>query len=75
MTAHAQEFDFSTPPFDRLTAEQSVALAKSIDIEFLPSGTRILEAGQGSPALYVLASRTDPAHSLVAGTWPSSFSC
>lgn len=54
MTAHAQEFDFSTPPFDRLTAEQSVALAKSIDIEFLPSGTRILEAGQGSPALYVI---------------------
>ena len=54
MSAHGQEFDFSTPPFDLLTAEQATALGKSIDIEFLPAGTRILEAGQGSPALYVI---------------------
>ena len=54
MTVHGQEFDFSTPPFDLLTAEQSAALAKSIDIEFLPAGTRILEAGADSPALYVI---------------------
>jgi len=54
VSAHGQEFDFSTPPFDLLTEEQSRALAARIDIEFVPAGTRLLEAGQSSPALYVI---------------------
>jgi CBS domain-containing protein len=54
MGAHGQEFDFGSPPFDLLTAEQSRALAAAIDIEFVPSGTVVLQAGQGSPAVYVI---------------------
>jgi len=54
MTVHGQEFDFGSPPFDLLTAEQARQLAAAIDIEFVPSGTRVLEAGQGSAAVYVI---------------------
>jgi CBS domain-containing protein len=54
VSAHGQEFDFTAPPFDLLSAEQARALATRIDIEFVPAGTRLIEAGQASPALYVI---------------------
>jgi len=54
VSAHGQEFDFSSPPFDLLTPEQARALATAIDIEFVPGGTRVLEEGAGSSAVYVI---------------------
>ncbi len=54
MAAHGQDFDFSSAPFDLLAPDQARQLAASIDIEFVPAGTRVLEAGQGSDALYVI---------------------
>ena len=54
MSAHGQEFDFDSPPFDLLTPQQAGLLAAAIDIEFVPSGAAVLEAGQGSPAVYVI---------------------
>ena len=54
MSAHGQEFDFSSPPFDLLNPEQARALAAAIDIEFVPAGTRVLEEGASSSAVYVL---------------------
>ena len=54
MTAHGQEFDFSSPPFDLLTAEQARQLAAAIDVEFVPADTRVLEEGASSSAVYVI---------------------
>ena len=54
MSRHDQEFDFSTPPFNLLTAEQAGELGARMDIEFVPKGTTILEAGQGSEFVYVI---------------------
>jgi len=54
VSAHGQEFDFSSPPFDLLTPEQARVLAVAIDIEFVPEGTRLLEEGAGSTAVYVI---------------------
>jgi len=54
VSSHGQEFDFTAPPFDLLTEEQARSLATRIDIEFVPAGTRLIEAGQASPALYVI---------------------
>ncbi len=54
MTRHDQEFDFSTPPFNLLTAGQVRELGARMDIEFIPKGTLILEAGAASAAVYVI---------------------
>jgi len=54
VSSHGQEFDFSSPPFDLLTREQARQLAAAIDIEFVPARTTVLEAGHGSPAVYVI---------------------
>jgi CBS domain-containing protein len=54
VTAHGQEFDFATQPFNLLTPEQAAALAKTIDIEFVPKGTTLLEAGAPSRTVYVI---------------------
>jgi CBS domain-containing protein len=54
VSRHDQEFDFSTPPFDLLSPEEAARLGATMDIEFIPRGQRILEAGQGSPAVYVI---------------------
>jgi CBS domain-containing protein len=54
MSAHGQEFDFGSPPFDLLTPEQARTLAVAMDIEFVPGGTRVLEEGAGSQAVYVI---------------------
>jgi CBS domain-containing protein len=54
VSAHGQEFDFGSPPFDLLTPEQARLLAAAIDIEFVPAATRLLEAGEGSSAVYVI---------------------
>jgi CBS domain-containing protein len=54
LSAHGQEFDFSAPPFNLLTPEQARPLAAAIDIEFVPAATRLMEAGEGSPAVYVI---------------------
>ena len=54
MSRHDQEFDFSTPPFDLLTAEQAGELGARMDIEFISKGTVILEAGAASAAVYVI---------------------
>jgi CBS domain-containing protein len=54
VSRHDQEFDFSTPPFNLLTAEQAGELGARMDIEFVPKGTTILEAGQGSEFVYVI---------------------
>jgi CBS domain-containing protein len=54
VTRHDQEFDFSTPPFNLLSADEARSLGAQMDIEFVPSGTRILEAGEGSSAVYVI---------------------
>jgi CBS domain-containing protein len=54
VSRHDQEFDFSTPPFNLLTAEQARQLGTSMDIEFIPKGTTVLEAGGPSRAVYVI---------------------
>ena len=54
MSRHDQEFDFSTPPFNLLTTEQAGELGARMDIEFVPKGTTILEAGQASDFVYVI---------------------
>ena len=54
MTRHDQEFDFSTPPFNLLTPEQAGQLGARMDIEFMPKGTTILEAGSSSEFVYVI---------------------
>ncbi len=54
MTRHDQEFDFSTPPFNLLTAGQVRELGARMDIEFIPKGTLILEAGAASASVYVI---------------------
>jgi CBS domain-containing protein len=54
VSRHDQEFDFSTPPFDLLTAEQAGELGARMDIEFISKGTVILEAGAASAAVYVI---------------------
>jgi len=54
VSRHDQEFDFSTPPFNLLTTEQAGELGARMDIEFVPKGTTILEAGQASDFVYVI---------------------
>jgi CBS domain-containing protein len=54
VTRHDHEFDFSTPPFNLLTAGQVRELGARMDIEFIPKGTTILESGQASEAVYVI---------------------
>ena len=54
MSRHDQEFDFSTPPFNLLTTGQAGELGARMDIEFVPRGTTILEAGQASDFVYVI---------------------
>jgi CBS domain-containing protein len=54
VSRHDQEFDFSTPPFDLLTAEQAGELGARMDIEFIPKGKVILEAGGASESVYVI---------------------
>jgi len=54
VSSHGQEFDFGAPPFNLLTPEQARPLAAAIDIEFVPAATRLMEAGEGSPAVYVI---------------------
>jgi len=49
-----KEFDFSLPPFDLLSREQTVALGRRMDIGYESAGTRILEAGTPSNFLYVI---------------------
>jgi CBS domain-containing protein len=54
VSRHDQEFDFSTPPFDLLTAEQAGELGARMDIEFISKGKVILEAGGASESVYVI---------------------
>jgi CBS domain-containing protein len=54
VSRHDQEFDFSTPPFNLLTTGQAGELGARMDIEFVPRGTTILEAGQASDFVYVI---------------------
>lgn len=54
MTRHDQEFDFSAPPFNLLTPQQAGALGARMDIEFIPKGTVILEAGSASESVFVI---------------------
>jgi len=54
VSRHDQEFDFSTPPFNLLSAEQAREVGTAMDIEFVPKGTAILEAGSASRAVYVI---------------------
>jgi CBS domain-containing protein len=49
-----REFDFSLPPFDLLTREQTVALGRRMDIGYEPEGSCILEEGTPSNFLYVI---------------------
>ena len=54
MATATQTFDFSAPPFDLLTAEQARALGERIAVQSRQRGTRILEAGRGSNAVFVI---------------------
>jgi CBS domain-containing protein len=54
VSRHDHEFDFSTPPFNLLTAEQAGELGARMDIEFIPGGTTVLEAGRSSEFVYVI---------------------
>lgn len=54
MTRHDQEFDFSAAPFNLLTEEQARELGGRMDIEFIPKGTLILEAGAASESVFVI---------------------
>jgi len=54
VTRHDQEFDFSAPPFNLLSPEQASDLGARMDIEFIPKGTLILEAGAASESVFVI---------------------
>jgi CBS domain-containing protein len=54
VSRHDQEFDFSAPPFNLLSTQEAARLGAKMDIEFMPRGTRMVEAGQGSNAVYVI---------------------
>jgi len=49
-----KEFDFSLPPFDLLTREQTVAMGRRMDIGYEAEGARILEADTPSNHVYVI---------------------
>jgi CBS domain-containing protein len=49
-----KEFDFTLPPFDLLTREQTVAMGRRMDIGYEAEGSRILEAHTPSNYLYVI---------------------
>jgi len=49
-----KEFDFSLPPFDLLTREQTVAMGRRMDIGYEAEGAQILEADTPSNYVYVI---------------------
>ena len=49
-----KEFDFTLPPFDLLTREQTVAMGRRMDIGYEPEGARILEAETPSNYVFVI---------------------
>jgi CBS domain-containing protein len=49
-----KEFDFSLPPFDLLTREQTVAIGRRMDIGYEAEGAWILEANTPSNFVYVI---------------------
>ncbi len=49
-----KEFDFSLPPFDLLTPEQTVAIGRRMDIGYEAEDARILEAHTPSNFVYVI---------------------
>ena len=49
-----KEFDFTIPPFDLLTREQTVALGRRMDIGYETAGACILESGTPSNFLYMI---------------------
>jgi CBS domain-containing protein len=49
-----KEFDFSLPPFDLLTPEQTVAIGRRMDIGYEAENARILEAHTPSNFVYVI---------------------
>jgi CBS domain-containing protein len=54
MTANVPGLDLHSPPFDLLDAGQKARLAAAVDLGFHPAGTRLIEAGQPSPQVYVV---------------------
>jgi CBS domain-containing protein len=49
-----EAFDFSKPPFNRLTIEQSRQVRRAVDIAFFRSGQRVIKAGETPDHLHVV---------------------
>ena len=54
MTATVPGLDLESPPFDLLDAGQKARVAAAVDLGFYPAGTRLIEAGQASPHVFVI---------------------
>ncbi|HEU0153250.1 MAG TPA: DUF294 nucleotidyltransferase-like domain-containing protein [Arenimonas sp.] len=54
MTATVPGLDLDSPPFDLLDAGQKARVAAAVDLGFHPDGTRLIEAGQASPHVFVI---------------------
>jgi CBS domain-containing protein len=54
METALREFDFTIPPFNLLSREQTVALGRRIDIGFESEGSCVLESGTPSNFLYMI---------------------
>jgi len=54
MTATVPGLDLESPPFDLLDAGQKARLSAAVDVGFHPGGTRLIEAGQASPHVFVV---------------------
>jgi CBS domain-containing protein len=50
----AQAFDFSQPPFDRLTGPEMERFKASLDVRFFREGETILRAGEVPDAFYIV---------------------
>ena len=54
MTTPVPGLDLDSPPFDLLDGAQKARLSAAVDLGFHPAGTRLIEAGQPSPQVYVV---------------------
>jgi CBS domain-containing protein len=50
----AKAFDFSTPPFDRLTARELERFKASLDVAFLRKGATVIRAGEVPESFFII---------------------
>ncbi len=65
------KFDMTSPPFDRLTAQQQSVLEASLDVAYYRNGDVIIETNQAQESLYILLKgtveeRSDDGHEIYA---------